>query len=348
MPTRSDLPSPRRARVSLRDVARAAGVSTGTASNALNDKGRVDPATRAAVVATAQRLGYRANRAARNLRRGSTGILAFAHDVASDSPSQLAGIDYFVQVLTAAAEAAAREGYALVFSQLADEGALADVQFDGALVVDPERASGRVERLAAHGVPTVTVGRVPDRPRDEGWWVDNDLDAATVRILDLLAARGAEAVTMLTMPPTRSYSADEIAGYERWCAARGVEARVVVVDGTASEASAYRAALPLLDGPARPDAIYAPLDRLAVGVQLAASAIGLAVPGDLLVAAGSDSESTRTASPPITALALHPDRLGQAAVELLVERLRGEDDAPPRQVLVDVDVEERASTAGAR
>lgn len=338
-------PPPRRpARVTLRDVAAAAGVSIGTASDALNGKGRIDPDTRAAVVATAERLGYRANRAARHLRRGSTGILAFAHEVAIETPAQLAGIEYFVGILTAAADAAARAGYALVVSPIGVGRAPEQLQVDGALVIDPERGSERLRWLADHEVPTITIGRDPDQARDAGWWVDNDLEAATARMLDLLAARGAETVAMVTMPPTRSYSADAIAAYERWCAERALRPRVVLVEGAASEAGAFRAAAPLLAGRDRPDAIYAPLDRLAVGTQLAAAAAGLAVPGDLLVAAGSDSESTRTASPPITALALHPDRLGAAAVELLVERLR-EDAAAPRQVVVDAVVEERGSTA---
>ncbi len=55
----------------LRDVASAAGVAVSTVSYALNGKGRVDAATRARVQEVADRLGYRANRSAQNLRVGS-------------------------------------------------------------------------------------------------------------------------------------------------------------------------------------------------------------------------------------------------------------------------------------
>lgn len=341
-PTSPDPPR-RRSRVALRDVANAAGVSIGTASDALNGKGRMDLSTRAAIVATAERLGYRANRAARHLRRGSTGILAFAHNVPTESPAELAGIEYFVQILTSAANAAARHGYALVISPI-QPGNLDDLHVDGAIVMDPESGSPLLALLEERGIPAVTAGRVPDRPREEGWWVDNDIEGETIRALDHLAAQGARSVALVTTRPTRSYTFDSISGYERWCEARGQAPRIVLLDGYASEAGGYRATQPLFAAPDAPDAIYAPLDRLAVGAQLAARGAGLRVPEDVMVAAGSDSESTRTASPPVTALALHPDRIGGLAVDLLVERLR-DGAGPPRHLVVETEIALRESTA---
>lgn len=333
----------RRARVGLRDVARAAGVSIATASHALNGKGRVDPRTREDVLATAERLGYRANRAARHLRRGSTGVIAFAHDVPVTSPAQLASIEYFVKILTSAAGAASRHGYALVIPPI-EAGSLDDLNVDGAIVMDPESNSPLMAMLEQRDVPVVTAGRDATRPRDEGWWVDNDIEGETVGALDHLAARGARSVALVTTRPSRSYTYDSISGYERWCRARGQEPRIVLLDGLASETHAYEATQPLLTAPDPPDAIYAPLDRLAVGAQLAVHNAGLRVPHDVMIAAGSDSESTRSARPQVTALSLHPDKIGQVAVDLLVARLRGET-TTPQQVVIEAEIAERESTA---
>lgn len=320
-------------------------MSIGTASDALNGKGRIDLSTRAEIVATAERLGYRANRAARHLRRGSTGILAFAHTVPTDSPVELSGIEYFVQILTSAANAAARHGYALVISPI-QPGNLDDLHVDGVIMQDPESGSPLLALLEERGIPAVTAGRVPGRPREEGWWVDNDIEGETMRVLDHLAERGARSVALVSTRPTRSYTFDSIRGYERWCQQRGQAPRIVLFDGNASESRAYEATLPLFSEPDPPDALYAPLDRLAVGAQLAARGAGLRVPEDVMVAAGSDSESTRSASPPVTALALHPDRIGSVAVDLLVERLRNAAaDEPPRHVIVDSEIAPRESTA---
>ncbi len=339
--------SRRRARVGLRDVAKAAGVSIGTASDALNGKGRVDPSTRELIVATADRLGYSVNLAARHLRRGSTGIIAFAHNVPSSSPIELSGIEYFVQILTAAANAATRHGYALVVSPI-QPGSLDDIHVDGALVMDPEAGSPTVALLQQRGIPTVTAGRVPELPREDGWWVDNDIEREAIRVLDHLVERGARNVALVTTRATRSYTLDSIAAYERWCATRAQQPQVVYVEGHASEAGAYRATQSLFDRSDRPDAIYAPLDRLAVGAQLAARSAGLDVPRDVMVAAGSDSESARTASPPVTALSLHPDKIGSLAVDLLVEYLAGDPAAPVRHAIVDAEIALRESTARRR
>src|SRR4029450_6603446 len=63
-------------RISIKDVAREAGVSVTTVSHALNDKGRLNPETRARVREVADRLGYRPNPAARSLVSGKTGVIA--------------------------------------------------------------------------------------------------------------------------------------------------------------------------------------------------------------------------------------------------------------------------------
>ena len=71
--------------------------------------------------------------------------------------------------------------------------------------------------------------------------------------------------------------------------------------------------------PDPPDAIYATLDRLALGVLLAAEGKGVRVPEDLRIAGCTDSEASRAARPALTALSLNPERIGREAIELLIE-----------------------------
>jgi DNA-binding LacI/PurR family transcriptional regulator len=111
-----------------------------------------------------------------------------------------------------------------------------------------------------------------------------------------------------------------------------------------SEGSAYRSALELLESDDPPDGIYATLDRLALGALLAANSCGVAVPAALRIAGCTDSEASRSAQPALTALSLHPDRLGHEAVDLLLELV--EDGEPTaRQRVVPTTVIPRASTA---
>jgi DNA-binding LacI/PurR family transcriptional regulator len=214
---------------------------------------------------------------------------------------------------------------------------------DGALLFDPIAGSALLARLEAGRVPTVSTGRSPDRTFDEGWWVDNDISGAVRSVLDLLEARGARRPALLSNPPTRSYSIDTIETYTAWARERRIEPRIALTGALATESTAYEAALELFgDDPA--DAVYAPLDRLAVGASLAARAHGLRIPEDLLIAAGSDSETARSAIPSITALDLKPKRIGEIAIELLIARVGG-DTTPSRHVVVDAEIVERGSTA---
>jgi DNA-binding LacI/PurR family transcriptional regulator len=112
---------------------------------------------------------------------------------------------------------------------------------------------------------------------------------------------------------------------------------------------ARAAATELLEAPQPPDAIYGALDRLALGVLLAAEAKGIRVPEDLRVAGCTDSDASRSARPALTALNLNAEMIGTEAVELLVGLIEG-DEALARQRIVPSIVTPRASTraAGAR
>lgn len=344
-PTAQPLRSSVSKRVGIRDVAAAAGVSRTTASDALTGRGRVGEETRRLVEETARRLGYRANPHARMLRRGRSGILAVASSMVQSQSTDLSGAEYFAEVVGSSATTALSHGYAIVLLPLnPDIDQLDQFAADGAIILDPVLGDPMIERLEAHGVPVVTTGRPPDRPPDLATWVDNEIAAAARSAMDLLAERGASRVALLTNEPTRSYTIDTIDAYESWCADTGRAPIVVSTGPLASESTGYDVALRLLDGDDRPDAVYTPLDRLALGTLLAARACGLRVPEDLMIAAGSDSPGTRASDPAITALRLDPRRIGQTAAELLIERIEGEAWAH-RHVVLPTELAERGSTA---
>lgn len=332
--------------VGIKDVAAAAGVSTTTVSHALNGKGRLAPATRRRVQEVAERLGYRPSPMARGLAGGRTGMLALVASGAEDFPVQVGDFDFFLQLMHGATSAALRRGHSLTLLQTGGDPSLLDgLPLDGAIVVDPMPSDPIIARLRERGLPVVSTGRQIDGPA-EASWVDNDLIAATREMLDLLAARGAERVSLLSSRPLPSYVTDARTAYLAWCEDRGQEPIVTEVPGAPTETNAFAATTALLDGPAPPDGIYATIDRLALGATLAAEARGVAVPAELRIASCTDSEEARRARPPLTAMSLDPERIGREALELLLETLDGPEPAD-RHRLVPSAIVERASTAGA-
>jgi DNA-binding LacI/PurR family transcriptional regulator len=330
-------------RIGIKEVAAAAGVSITTVSHALNGKGRLPDGTRERVRDVAEALGYVPSATARSLARGRTGILALTVARVEAMPFSLADFDYFAQLMNGASTAALEQGYALVLAPSAAGTDLLDsVPLDGAIVVDPVRGDRTLAHLRRRGVPVVTTGREPDGA-DAAPWVDNDHIAGTMSILDHLAAAGARRVALITTPPVHSYTIDSQAAYRDWCGGHGIDPEVAIVTGTLTEGEGYSAALELLDRDDPPDGIYATLDRLALGVLLAAHARGVDVPGELLVAGCTDSHASRGAA--LTALSLDPERIGVEAVESLIAVTESRADRPAHRY-VPTTVIPRASTKG--
>jgi DNA-binding LacI/PurR family transcriptional regulator len=333
-------------RATIRDVAREAGVSVTTVSHALNGKGTASAVTRQHVLAVADRMAYRAHPMARGLRRGSTGVLGLDMRPLDAIGSYLpAGVDYFVRFAGAAAVTALDHGLGLM---LVPDLTRSDIPpsahgVDGYVIGDPVRDDQVLTRLIDAGVPVVTVGRDPGRPAFVDW-VGTDDAHETKRVLDLMRSRGAERVVLLAGTDDNAWNVDAERAYRAWARRHHLPVQVLRVPEAAGEDGGRDAARRLLDSrKARPDAIYCQTGRHAAGVLAEAQRLGVAVPQDLLLAAGSDAQQTRLAVPGITALDLAPEETGKAAVQLLIARLNGEQSPGP--VIVPAHLHERASTA---
>ena len=97
---------PRAKRVGLKDVAQAAGVAVSTASDALNERGRVAAATRQRVRGAAKELGYVPNAAGRGLRAGTSRLIGLALRLDVSAPDRYPVDLYYSLLITACATTA--------------------------------------------------------------------------------------------------------------------------------------------------------------------------------------------------------------------------------------------------
>jgi DNA-binding LacI/PurR family transcriptional regulator len=332
-----------RTRPGLRDIAKEANLSITAVSFAMNGTGRLGEETRKRVRTIAGKLGYRANAHARNLRRKTSGVLAITASLPAGIVSVLPNMDYFMGIWRSAMTTALKRGYMLLLVPFGTEPrALAEVPVDGGIVIDPVVNDPLVRHFEGQKLPVVTIGRDLGRGAAEAWWVDNDHAALTRAALDHLFERGARRIGLILAAPKYFYSAAARQTYEEWAIERGMRQLVAEVLEAPTESAGYEAALRMLDSSDPPDAVYASLDRFAVGTLFAASKQLLRVPDDLMIVAGDDGGNTQTAQVPITALDLDPGQLGQAAVNLLLDRLEGK--LSHRFVLVPGSLRQRAST----
>ncbi|MFJ9446257.1 LacI family DNA-binding transcriptional regulator [Kitasatospora sp. NPDC101235] len=326
--------------VTLIDVARAAGVSKSTASNALGGSGRVSETTREHVQDVARELGYRPNTAARSLRRAGTGAIGL------HLPRTATRLDYYMNLAFGAVERAREDGLDLVLLApgTAAGGGLA-ARVDGLLVIDPEVDDPEVPDLLGAGVPVVTGERYLGGGVAPSGAVVCDNAASLVALLDHLAERGARRPALLVPGPGSDWAAALRAAAGAWSRREGVEVAVRTVPFAATPVEAEAATADLIGGASGADAVVCAPDGAVPGVLAAAARAGRQVGADLLVAACVDGAAARGSGPRVTAVDLRPSEYGRACAALLSDLLAGS--AEPGAVRWhDWALKVRESTAG--
>jgi DNA-binding LacI/PurR family transcriptional regulator len=337
---------------SLRDVARLAGVSPGTASRVLSGSSYpVSEDARRRVEEAARTLNYVANSVARALVTGRTAVLgAIVHDITDP---------YFNGVVRGFQDAAVANGLVvLVGNDDRDARKLeryltmmlsqmpAGVVLVGGQLRDPAAVlpvAQAVQRLRDQGVPVVAVGRYElDIPHVS---VD-DASAARAAVTYLLR-NGHRRIAFVGGPPNSTTIEDRYAGYVAALAAAGVPVdERLVIDALMTLEGGSAAAGTLADRGADPSAAFCTTDEVAFGLVSGLRERGLTVPGDVSVVGMNDVPMSAHADPPLTTVHV-PDRdLGAAAWQLLVAEWRGETPAAADHLPFELVV--RDSTAPAR
>jgi LacI family transcriptional regulator len=266
--------------VTIYDVARMAGVSISTVSNALNRPDRVAGTTLAQVLAIADSLGYvpkadAVSKARKKMRR--VGVLAPFSSYRSYL-ERLAGV--LVEAQGAGLEVSVfdHESLATASSPLLASMPIRG-QVDGIIVMGMRIEDVIEQRLFDRGVPTVVVDA--DSQRYPSIVCDDAAGGAlAARYLLRLGHRHLGYVVEPQAALYESQALRRLSGF-RSALTRGCTLKVV--EAESSTTAARVAARALLSGPDRPSAVMAHYDDLAIGVVLAAKDLGIAVPEDLSV-----------------------------------------------------------------
>lgn len=334
-------------RVSIRDVAREAGVSVTTVSHALNGKGRLNPETRRRVCEVADRLGYRPNPAARSLVSGHTGLIAAVPSLPRELGIGFTEFGFFSELIAAATGAAVEREQALVVAPPGASWFIWDrVALDGVIVIEPFVDEPTLPDLRRRGIPFVTIAPDPAGAEHDAVVRADDHDGV-VRLLDHLAAAGGRQIGMLGPPPMNAFTRDASEVYRRWCVRTGRPEllETVAVDEVLRDAdAAFGGALTiLLDRPDRPDALFVPIEIAGVRVLEVLQAQGIRVPEDVLLATTHDTGRGMHTVPQLTTLEWNYPELGRRAAELLLDLIAGTASAPC-EIVVPTSLEPREST----
>jgi LacI family transcriptional regulator len=305
-------------KVTVRDVAAAAGVSPATASRALAGHASVDPELARRVQRASAELGYRTNMLARALRTQRTDTIGMVVPSISN-PYFVAAVEAVEQVLAGSDRALllcdAREDPAVEASRI---DLLVQRMVDGLIVVPvAAEASGPALGRAARQLPVVQFDRFVDgAPTD---FVGSDNTVGVRACVDHLRERGARRIAFVGARPTTSTARERLRAFRDSVGPEDCPEDWLLLGGFTAEWG-RAAAESLLASGDLPEAIVCGADVIAVALVAALRAGGVRVPEQVAIVSYDNSTLGALTVPPLTSVSQPVDAMAGEAVRLLDHR----------------------------
>ncbi len=327
-------------RVTITDVAQAAGVSVATVSKVINSRYGVAAATSERVQQVIDELGYESSLVARSLRSHRTNVIGilvaefepFSTEILKGTSRAIAGTGYELLAYSGGGRSGAEAGWERRYLSR-----LSGTLIDGAILVTPTVVDTGPQ------VPVVAID--PHAGPAHMPTVDSDNFQGAVLATEHLLALGHRRIGFLAGREDLESSRQREAGFRRALSAAGVPVDESLVRvGDYRTETATGPARELLALSARPTAVFAANDLSAIGTLQAARELGLSVPDDVSVVGFDNVPESALTTPPLTTVSQPMQRMGSEAVTLLIQLMAGAE--PVRtHVRLPVELVVRGSTA---
>ncbi len=336
--------------LTLEDVAKQAGVSRSTVSRVVNESPDVREDVRRRVLDIIQATGYQPHAAARALasqRSWTIGLLL------PQSVSSFFTDPYYPHLTKGIAQACNQHEYTLalflvgtqedeekIVPRLSRKGLL-----DGVIVQAGHHGDQQIiGRMVDMKIPMVVAGR-PFRS-DNLSYIDIDNISAAANAVRHLIRLGYQRIATITGPTNSTAGLDRKSGYLQALKERGrTMQESLIVEGDFTESGGYAGMQKLL--PAKPDAVFAASDIMAIGAMRAVSDAGLKVPDDIAFVGFDDLPMATLASVQLTTVRQPVVQFGVKAVEVLIEQIEG-GNMTPRRTILDTELVIRESCGASR
>jgi LacI family transcriptional regulator, repressor for deo operon, udp, cdd, tsx, nupC, and nupG len=313
--------------VTIRDIAKRAGVSVATVSRTLREPDAVRPAKRDLVNQAIAEMKYVPNAIAQQLRRPRhEAIIVIVPEIANP---------FFSGIVQSIENVAHDLGYRVLIGETQGKQERLDYYAE---MVTSRIAGGLI--LLGSLLPSVVrssleAGKAMPIPMVLACESFQGLDCPQVGIDNVAAARlavqhllqaGCRAIATITGPMINPLSADRLRGFGEALAMDGAGLGAVsagVVEGNFSIESGYTGMLCLLNQDRRPDAVFCANDEMAIGAQKAIYQNGLRIPEDVAVVGFDDLRFGAFATPSLTTIGQPTAELGETATRMMDALLHG-------------------------
>lgn len=331
-----------RGKVTINEVADAAGVGRQTVSNVLNGTGRVGAAARERVLHVVAELGYHPHQGARSLRTHRTMQLGYVMTEIQLEPSNL----IMMQFLQSLVAAAAKHHYRVVIAHGADTREeiwrlIASRTVDAFVLSDLQPGDPRAEVLCELGVPFACFGRTsPGLPQ---YWADFDNAGAEAAAVQHVLGRGYTRLGYVGYASDSYWDIAREAGFRAGLASHGIPgdgAGLLQVDDDEAAAAQIRSFI----SSARPDAVLTGSDKIAQVVYHVAAELNLRIGRDLAVTGFDGSILAKLLHPRLTTVAIPVEGIARHVVRRALRQIDQGPDSEPGEI-VPTHVRPEASTA---
>jgi len=306
----------------LKDIAKALGLSTSTVSRALRDTHEISSRTKQLVMDYAKKINYRPNPNALSLKeRRSKSIGVLVSEVANH---------YFSQAINGIESIAYDKGYHVIITQTHESydrekintEYLSSRSVDGLLIslsAETDDVS-HLKYLHDKGLPMVFFDRVAEEIDTHKIVANNEKGAfeATSQLIET----GCRRIAHLTSSAHLSISKERLAGYTRALEHHDIPVNEAYIKhcphGGMFHEEVETAIQELLDMKEKPDAIFVAGDRLSIGCLIVFKKLKIRVPEDMAIAGFSNSDVLDLMNPSLTSIRQPAFEIGQIATEMLI------------------------------
>jgi LacI family transcriptional regulator len=329
--------------VTIKDVARRAGVSVATVSCVLNKTRWVSPELTERVLAAVEETGYYPDGNARGLRSKRTATIGL---IVPDNANP-----FFAEIAKGVEDAGFAAGFSVILCnsnamlerELAYIDLLLSKRVDGVIFAPTTPSIEPARRMVDLGIPVVVFYRQAGDLDLDSLRIDNQ--AAGYMVTHHLIELGHCDIACIRPLSTETASGRRVDGYLQALAEAGQEAHPdLMPQGDNRMSGGERAAAALLAAGRPFSAIFAANDAMAIGAIRVLRDAGLRVPEDVSVAGFDDIALARYSEPPLTTVAQPRQEAGALAVQRILERIEKRHSGGPREFVLPTRLVERQST----
>ncbi|UFJ39399.1 LacI family transcriptional regulator [Brevibacillus humidisoli] len=323
--------------VTIKDVARAAGVSPSTVSRVISRHPKISPATARKVREAMESLGYHPNIMAKSLVSKSTQTIGL---VLPRSAEELFVNPFFSEVLRGMLAYANTARYDMLMSSATSQQEELDAvtrmvlgrRVDGLILMAPRLGDPIIERLLELDFPFVLLGRSPEH--EDLFLVNNNNVSAGYDATHHLISLGHTRIGFVGGPPDMVVIHDRLTGYKQALEEVGLPFRDEwVINADLLQKSGFHAVSVAMNYQEKPTAFVIADDIVAFGMIRGLCEAGLSVPEDVSVISFNNIMLSELSNPPISTIDIGIYHLGYLTVQQLIRRLSGESSLQ-KQVIV--------------